>query len=61
MDLVAIFPFMGRSQLEVLVVLASTILLVTHGVTAYFVEERVLVETYGVIPLFLKSTDSMYM
>jgi len=44
-DLVVIFPFFGRSQLEVLVVLASGILLMTHGLTAFSVKERILLKT----------------
>ncbi|EJU01608.1 hypothetical protein DACRYDRAFT_52897 [Dacryopinax primogenitus] len=44
MDLVAWFPFLGRTQLQVLVVIGSIILLGTHILTAVCVTEKVLVD-----------------
>lgn len=37
-----IFPFLGKTQLQVLSFLTSVILMATHGLTAYSVKERVL-------------------
>ncbi|KAL5639507.1 hypothetical protein ACGC1H_006221 [Rhizoctonia solani] len=38
-----VFPWLGRTQLEVLTVVSSVLLLALHGVTAVSVEEKVLV------------------
>lgn len=42
-DLPRYFPFLGSEQLEVLSVIASLLVLGTHGLTAWGVKERVLV------------------
>lgn len=42
-NLPKILPWLGRTQLEVLCVVSSTLLLVFHGITAGAVEEKVLV------------------
>lgn len=39
-----LFPFLGKTQLQVLSVLSALLLLVTNGTTAYAVRERVLLE-----------------
>ncbi|KZO99261.1 hypothetical protein CALVIDRAFT_477540 [Calocera viscosa TUFC12733] len=44
MDLVAWFPFLGRTQLQVLVLIGSVILLGTHVLTSLCVTERVLIQ-----------------
>lgn len=41
-NLLAIFPFLGKTQLQVLSFLTSVVLMATHGLTAYSVKERVL-------------------
>ncbi|KAJ9099137.1 hypothetical protein QFC21_004016 [Naganishia friedmannii] len=41
-NLLAIFPILGKTQLQVLSFLTSIALMVTHGLTAYSVKERVL-------------------
>jgi hypothetical protein len=41
-NLLNIFPFLGKTQLQVLSFLTSVILMATHGLTAYSVKERVL-------------------
>jgi hypothetical protein len=38
-----VFPWLGRTQLEVLSVISSVLLLALHGVTAASVEEKVLI------------------
>ncbi|KZT59273.1 hypothetical protein CALCODRAFT_431195 [Calocera cornea HHB12733] len=44
MDLVTWFPFLGRTQLQVLVIIGSVILLGTHILTSLCVTERVLIQ-----------------
>lgn len=41
-NLLSLFPFLGKTQLQVLSFLTSVVLMVTHGLTAYSVKERVL-------------------
>jgi hypothetical protein len=43
-DLPSILPFLGRTQLEVLAVICSLLLVLTHGITSYFVSEKVLLK-----------------
>lgn len=44
LDLVTWFPFLGRTQLQVLVIIGSVILLGTHILTSLCVTERVLIQ-----------------
>lgn len=53
-NLPKILPWLGRTQLEVLCVVSSTLLLVFHGITAGAVEEKVLVMD-GLVLLFCGS------
>lgn len=50
-NLLSLFPFLGKTQLQVLSFLTSTTLMVTHGLTAYSVKERVLLRDKQVILL----------
>lgn len=40
-----VFPFLGETELEVLAVVGSLLLIFTHGVTAFCVKEKVVVAT----------------
>ena len=40
-----IFPFFGNTELEVLAVIGSLLLMITHGVTVFCVKEKVVVAT----------------
>ena len=40
-----IFPFFGDTELEVLAVVGSFLLLFTHGITAFCSKEKVVVST----------------
>jgi hypothetical protein len=51
-DLVNWIPMFGSEQLGTLTVVASLLLLSTHGLTAYFVKEKVLVSAPTCVPLF---------
>ncbi len=42
-DLTRILPFLGKTELEVLSVVGSFLLVFTHGVTAYCTKEKVVV------------------
>ena len=42
-----IFPFFGKTQLEVLTVVSSLGLLIGHAIMAYMVKEKVLVKSTG--------------
>ncbi|KAH9857374.1 MFS general substrate transporter [Lenzites betulinus] len=46
-DMTAVFPFLGDTELEVLAVVGSLLLLSTHLVTATFTKEKVVVATKG--------------
>ena len=52
MDLVSWFPSLGSEQLGTLTVIASFLLLFAHGLTAYFVKEKVLLASYKCVGLF---------
>ena len=41
----AVFPFLGSTELEVLAVVGSVLLLLTHGITASCTKEKVVVAT----------------
>lgn len=40
----AIFPFLGRTQLQVVSALSGLLLIITSGITIYSAKERVLLE-----------------
>lgn len=44
-DMTKVFPFLGDTELEVLSVVGSFLLVVTHFLTAYFVKEKVVVDS----------------
>lgn len=41
----AIFPFFGTTELEVLAVVGSFLLLITHAVTAFCTKEKIVVSS----------------
>lgn len=45
----SVFPFFGDTELEVLAVVGSLLLLATHGVTAFCTKEKVVVSSRYVI------------
>lgn len=52
----AVFPFLGDTELEVLAVVGSFLLLAAHGITAFCTKEKVVVATkYVCVPLSLPS------
>ena len=44
-DMTRVFPFLGKTELEVLSVVGSFLLVVTHVVTAYSTKEKVVAST----------------
>ena len=44
-DMTAVFPFLGSTELEVLAVVGSFLLLLTHAITAFCTKERVVVSS----------------
>ena len=44
-DMTAIFPFFGTTELEVLAVVGSFLLLITHAVTAFCTKEKIVVSS----------------
>ncbi|PIL29401.1 transporter [Ganoderma sinense ZZ0214-1] len=44
-DMTAVFPFFGNTELEVLAVVGSFLLLITHAVTAFCTKERIVVSS----------------
>ena len=44
-DMTTVFPFFGDTELEVLAVVGSILLLLTHGITAFCTKEKVVVST----------------
>ncbi|KAI1790011.1 MFS general substrate transporter [Ganoderma leucocontextum] len=44
-DMTAVFPFLGNTELEVLAVVGSLLLLITHAITAFCTKENIVVPT----------------
>ncbi|KAI0355283.1 MFS general substrate transporter [Trametes cingulata] len=59
-DMTAVFPFFGDTELEVLAVVGSFLLLITHGITAFCTKERVVVATKGAKKSFSKELRDIW-
>ncbi|KAI0628935.1 MFS general substrate transporter [Trametes polyzona] len=59
-DMTAIFPFLGDTELEVLAVVGSFLLLFTHGITAFCTKEKVVVATRGQKKSFSKELRDIW-
>ncbi|KAI0658261.1 MFS general substrate transporter [Cubamyces menziesii] len=59
-DMTAVFPFLGSTELEVLAVVGSFLLLLTHGITASCTKERVVVATKGSKKSFSKELRDIW-
>ncbi|KAI0365167.1 MFS general substrate transporter [Pilatotrama ljubarskyi] len=59
-DMTAVFPFFGDTELEVLAVVGSFLLLMTHGITAFCTKERVVVATKGPKKSFTKELRDIW-
>ncbi|KAI0665836.1 hypothetical protein C8Q78DRAFT_1072817 [Trametes maxima] len=59
-DKTAVFPFLGDTELEVLAVVGSFLLLVTHGITSFCTKEKVVVATRGAKKSFLRELREIW-
>ncbi|KAI8980631.1 MFS general substrate transporter [Trametes punicea] len=59
-DMTTVFPFLGDTELEVLAVVGSFLLLVTHGITASCTKEKVVVATKGLKKSFSKELRDIW-
>ncbi|OJT09996.1 General alpha-glucoside permease [Trametes pubescens] len=59
-DMTAVFPFLGDTELEVLAVVGSFLLLAAHGITAFCTKEKVVVATKGAKKSFSKELRDIW-
>ncbi|KAI0640511.1 MFS general substrate transporter [Trametes meyenii] len=59
-DMTAVFPFIGDTELQVLAVVGSFLLLVTHGITSFCTKEKVVVATRGASKSFLRELREIW-
>ncbi|KAL7284922.1 hypothetical protein ACG7TL_000010 [Trametes sanguinea] len=59
-DMTAVFPFLGDTELEVLAVVGSFLLLLTHGITAFCTKEKVVVATKAPKKSFVKELRDIW-
>ncbi|OSD01111.1 MFS general substrate transporter [Trametes coccinea BRFM310] len=59
-DMTAVFPFLGDTELEVLAVVGSFLLLLTHGITAFCTKEKVVVATKAPKKSFIKELRDIW-
>ncbi|KAI0640369.1 hypothetical protein C8Q79DRAFT_921838 [Trametes meyenii] len=59
-DMTAVFPFLGDTEPEVLAVVGSFLLLVTHGITSFCTKEKVVMATRGASKSFLRELHEIW-